>query len=66
MESQNGDSSSLAGLKVKLNLFIESLDASRKEAMDAKGLPLLQGEGHPLEPLWVPDKLFLLTVPWIN
>ena len=54
------------GLKVKLNLFIKSLDASRQKAMDAKGLPLLQGEGHPLEPLRVPDQSFLLTYPWFN
>ena len=47
---------------MRVNLLIESLYASRKEAVDAKGLPLLQGESHPLEPLWVPDQHFLLTI----
>ena len=51
---------------MRVNLLVESLYASRKEAVDAKGLPLLQGEGHPLEPLWVPGQRFLLTYPWFN
>ena len=42
----------------ELNLLVKSLYASRKKAVDAKGLPLLQGEGHPLEPLWVPEQTF--------
>ena len=55
-----------AELRVKLNLFFKSLDASRKKPVDAKGLSLLQGEGHPLEPLRVPDQICLLTNPWFN